>query len=744
MVDNNHPYIARYLLQPIARASDYLLSWAGLRVLALCGVAVLILAASAQSWTRRLSLRPTRQPSAVEGLFTRKGQHQGEPLASLPDLRLWGSWCGSDVNQGTLTIGPFSTPARLDFYASGYPGQPGITIKAINQLTGESMALPVADIGESWQLQQVTMPASWDGQPMKLVAIDASVLWRGWVGISEPVVYGVIPFIFLRSLVAFVGLGIAYLALVVVGMHEIARRDWLPAHWQALGGFALAALISYAIFWLYFLHPWAGHIGAGLAIVTTALLAWRVAGKMTLVSEAAPLVVTVLLAFLYVGITHLVASPEEIDALARSRFRFQLPWDNSLPAEFAGMLFRGEPAKHIGTDWLTSDRPPLQTGWTLLTYGAAKLFAISTAAAGGCAGLWLQISWVAGVYGLLREFRLSSQRASAWTVLLGFTGFFLLNTVFAWPKLSAAAFGLGVFGLLFGEARIKIPVSYFIFGGLFAALAWLSHGGIAFSFLPLGGVVLWRLFRQRQWRRWGWAATACLILVLPWLAFQKFYAPPANRLFKWHLGGQIAIDSRGTLETIRSAYAKLPAKDIFAAKKWNFELQFVGHFNDLLDFSRRTLSERRHEEFFYPFRALGWWMVGLPLAMFGCWLGGDFPRRRFFGLAAWTLATYVVWCLLMFDGAVIHQGSYAAMIGLFILCGLGFARFHRFTFPVFALLIGVYSACTWWGPPEQLRDFGNPAAAGIVALTLVPLLLVALGSMRGPDFIPTAAEAAGE
>ena len=38
-------------------------------------------------------------------------------------------------------------------------------------------------------------------------------------------------------------------------------------------------------------------------------------------------------------------------------------------------------------------------------------------------------------------------------------------------------------------------------------------------------------------------------------------------------------------------------------------------------------------------------------------------------LAAWVVATTLVWCLLMFlpEAALIHQGSYAALLGAFVL-----------------------------------------------------------------------------
>ncbi|MBC7367882.1 MAG: hypothetical protein H7343_13900 [Undibacterium sp.] len=530
-------------------------------------------------------------------------------------------------------------------------------------------------------------------------------------------------------MVVFLVFGACYLFLVVMAMHGIGDHDLLPLHWQALGGFAVTSLVTYLVFWLYFFDPGSGHVAVCMVAVVAILAFFHYRKRPAPPIDYAPVVMTILIAFLYLGITHFVALDEPLDYIAQARFRYVLPSDNSLSGDFAGMLFNGQAAKNIGTDWLTSDRPPLQTGWTLLCYGAGKMLGFPVADVGGWSGFWLQIAWVSAAYGLLREARLSVLRACAWTSLLAFSGFFLLNTVFVWPKLSASALGMGVFGLWIGAGRDKIPTKHFLAGGLFASLAWLSHGGIAFSFLTLGVWAFWRLLRRREWRGWGTAAAVFLLLALPWTAFQKFYAPPANRLFKWHLGGQVAVDLRSARETIHSAYSRLSTDEIVAAKINNFKMQVVGRFSLLWNLSERSTTDRRHEEFFYLFRALTWWIVGLAPAIFTCFLPGEISSRMLWGLLLWTASTVILWCLLMFDGAVIHQGSYAAVTGIFIACSLGLARFHRYTFPPFAIVIVAYTACTWWGPPQQLSGPINPVAAAIVALTLLPLIALGMASV---------------
>ena len=56
------------------------------------------------------------------------------------------------------------------------------------------------------------------------------------------------------------------------------------------------------------------------------------------------------------------------------------------------------------------------------------------------------------------------------------------------------------------------------------------------------------------------------------------------------------------------------------------------------------------------------------------------------GLFAWTATTVPVWCLLMFEGnqTVIHQGSYAMMLGAFTLLSAWFQLAGRHWLPAVA------------------------------------------------------------
>jgi hypothetical protein len=91
--------------------------------------------------------------------------------------------------------------------------------------------------------------------------------------------------------------------------------------------------------------------------------------------------------------------------------------------------------------------------------------------------------------------------------------------------------------------------------GAAIGLALLSHGGIAFTVIALGIILL-------ATRRFppSLSAFSCILMLslflLPWRIYQKFYDPPGDRLLKWHLAGVRKLDSRLFSQLLTEAYTK--------------------------------------------------------------------------------------------------------------------------------------------------------------------------------------------
>ncbi len=696
-----------------------------------------------------LRIAPAHQGlgAKIEGRITEgEGWYPGEPFVTHVPVRAWGSWTGSDENTGTLTLGPFPAPARLRFAVGGYPPTPGITLRLERPGTADTLPIKAPHVGERWRVVEVAVPPAWVGQPVQLVAIDEAKVLGGWLAVTEPIRGGVGDGAagLWQNLAAWSLNGFCLGVLWFAAMRLLAPRQFVPAPWLPLLGLAAVAAFGYLLFWIWFASPAAGTVASWLGLAAGAALLLRSpAPDAAVAAEAAAVVrLTALVGLLYLGVLHLFPSSLDYYHLAANRFRAELPTDNELPHEVSARLAAGEPLRRADADWLSSDRPPLQSGWHLITWPVSAKLGFTPRATTGTASLWLQLAWVAAAYGLLRTLRLRPNRAAAWTAVVALSGFFLQNSTFTWPKLSAAAFAAGAFGLWVLAPPEVDRRRAILAGAVLASLAWLSHGGVAFSYLVLAPWIAWRMLRGEA-RDWLLAALIFGLCAAPWIAYQKFYDPPGNRLLKWHLGGQIPKDARGTWQTIREGYAALTWTQIWDHKRQNLEIQAGGRWGALVETDPARALERRNEEFFLTGRAFTWWIFGFLLFPW-VWSrlrpdhGAD-PQlgRMHLALLLWPLLTIPLWCLLLFTGgqAVIHQGSYAAMLALFVLLSAWFDRAGRGWIFLIAALQTFTLATTWApGNPVVFGDV-SPAALG-VALAAGAGLAWHLLRRRDADDVP--------
>lgn len=673
-----------------------------LHLLLLAGVVCALLHLASLA-SRRVTPAFPDVPFTATGSFTPDGQYPGERFTPAVGVRMWGSWSGGDENTGTFELGPFPAPRILRFGAGGYPSGPDNTLHVEQVATGERQLVPCGPVGERWAIVDFVLPADWEGRPIRLVGSDQARGIGGWFAVSEPVRGGRGDgnHALLETLSAWAINGLLLGLIYLAALHVLSVRSWLAPQWVPLGAAAIVATCGYVAFWVYFAHALAGVIFTWAILAAAAFLALRRPASARPRSEAAIEAATVVKLMLavgafHLGVLHLFPSPHDFYTLAANRFREAMPSDNMLPHGIGERLFAAEPPKNPADEWRSSDRPPLQTGWQLLTWSAGRLVGLDARSVSGTSAVWFQLLWVAGVYGLLRTFKLSPRRAAGWVAACALAGFFVQNTTFTWPKLSAGAFACGAFAVLLLPSDPMTARARGIWAASFGALGWLSHGGVAFSYLALLPWIGWRA-AHGEWRAWLPGAALCLGLMLPWIAYQKLYDPPGNMLLKLHLAGQDREDERGLTQTLRDNYTKLGAAEAWANKVSNFHAQVFGRWSFLLDVSAATKVDRRNQEFFHAGRGLTWWPLLALLALV-------VTRGRAFRsgpelalLAAWLALTVIVWCLLLFGRyqAVIHHGSYALMMGWFVLFSLLLERSGRGWLPVIVLLQAVTFATTW-------------------------------------------------
>ncbi len=508
-------------------------------------------------------------------------------------------------------------------------------------------------------------------------------------------------------------LGSVMLAGTLAGEKFVARRErWI------IGALAVG-LAGDVVFWTGFWHPPIGRglAWSALALAVATIIARRAAAKKIL-GEAAPVALgATLFVFAATALTLLYPRASVSDT-ATLRFLAWMPGDNTLPRVLAEIIDSGNPTRVLGGDWLTSDRPPLQTGVTLLTWPLLKMCGCDLDTACATAGIWFQALWFPTAWLLLRVLGLTARAAVGVTAVLGATGFFVFNTTYVWPKLGGAAFTMAAFLLWFfrsdGEEKSTARI---VVGGACAGCAWLSHGGVMFSLLALVPFVIFELFRRKMWRAWKWAAVAFVVLTTPWLLYQKFYSPPGNRLVKWHIAGVIPPDARTVPQALRDRYREIGWSGVWNARKQNLQMLVLGNFGESFDWAADAAS-RRTNDIFFPLRTAAAWTLGLVALPWLAWrrrseLRG-FVRAHALSLG-WLVGGLVTWVALMFfpQQVFTHQGTLVTQV--LLLCLLASWTWHA-SRVFFAIVAAVQCAgfwVTWVGPSTAPLVPLDPLAAGV-------------------------------
>lgn len=464
----------------------------------------------------------------------------------------------------------------------------------------------------------------------------------------------------------------------VVAVLAGARR---PVAVVASGLFGWAAA-GYLAVYIYLANPDVGrkfsYIVLGAAILGSVILPRLLdsAGRATLATLAPGVLTTVAavffvvcLGFVFGGFDRPVGTP----AIRFIESTQTLPSDNAIPYFFANALYshhRPIPSP-LFPDWLSSDRPPLQSGLTLL------LMPLFSKRHSGyldyqLVGVIAQSVWILPLWAWLRAARVGSVAIAMALGTILLTGFTLLNMFYVWPKLLPAAFLLVLAGFVMVPSAAR-PQHLKLAGlgaGLSAGFAMMGHEGSAFA---LAGMALLLLVLRRvpPVPTIAVAAIALVVVMAPWWWYQKFYDPPGDRLLKYHLAGHRSVTSRSFAAVLAEAYGRVGVGGAIANKITNFEDLF-GNFPEMArhaagvalrlpDLARphhRTplflaAALVRRDQFVHLFPGLGFLSLG-PLFLLATWWprrsAGRAPPELAAAAVAWAFVamTVVPWCLAMF------------------------------------------------------------------------------------------------
>jgi hypothetical protein len=241
-------------------------------------------------------------------------------------------------------------------------------------------------------------------------------------------------------------------------------------------------------------------------------------------------------------------------------------------------------------------------------------------------------------------------------------------------------------------------------------LAWLSHGGVSISIIPILLIVFCRpkFFKIKQIII---AGVIVALLCLPWTAYQKLYDPPGDRLLKWHIGGQPEAIEKSLSETIYESYSSTSIEEWIENRKSNLLLLFGNSFS-YLSIINSSSSQRIGNDFYFFFRSheitiLLSCLLAIYLILkrgFTTTIQNIHKGRLFLSLLFLSL-TFWIFLLFMPKSTVIHHGSYLNNLVLMIILHIFLYKFSKPLLILNTIICFFYFSVTYL--PEYNSNFGN-------------------------------------
>ena len=607
-----------------------------------------------------------------------------------PNAKLWGSFCagGADATTRSAESAAFVVPEDLSLYLAGYVSQAGLSLEIENLDSGARMAIvPVYLAMEHWTRYHVLLPVSWRGHRARFVARDDGKNAQGWFAFSEPILSaktepGVSDALslLLRTVLHF---SLAVLPALAIGSFAIRRgvRDLVLVGLLQLTSLGACAYIS---FWVWFaVRPLGDVFSLLLCLAAASWFGWtlwdlNLEARERLKQSLAPWAVAGAAALVILSSGFIYGGFEKPLRTAAHRFSHVLPPDNAIPYLFAEGVRSGSVPKPLIGDWHSSDRPPLQTGFVL----AQRVFLPQpkelsyTILSGILQSFWIYTMWL-----LLTAWGLNARLISLAIAVCIFSGFVFLNTFYVWPKLLAATYTLGaLIAFITPKSAFLASKSFCALVGALCAFGLLAHGGSMFAFL--GAALAFIVLRKRMpFKSLGVLLLSACAVYAPWLAYQKLYDPPGNRLLKMHLGGINNIDPRPTFRAIQDAYEVLTPRHIVANKMANIKLLSQAFPTFWRRLAVALTSRYDADKTGYFANDIRGWMFHFFLVQLGFLVAGPLflisGWRKQFRTREWRAAatillfvalTLLAWCLIMFNprSTVIHQGTYVTVLLAYI------------------------------------------------------------------------------
>ena len=495
---------------------------------------------------------------------------------------------GADEPHGLIRSNPFMAPDAVAVYyqliARDHPFLDAVDVDEFSSIglvctsSSATLEFPTAETNDRLAESVVTVPAGFCSAP---VVLEAHTRYPVLLGLSVPhrVDSGVVesrglPSHLVRHLAIFTGLAaIGVAGALALGRASPRLRDEGSVLATAM---LVIGLASYSAFFVYWMSPNAGRMmsvvvvagAVGFALIETRVDRQRTAGVLR--NLAPSLLIWFLVSAFAVALLYSLDTGAGAWQ-ANSRF-FPAIWssDNNLPMAISEGLYRGEDLPGIlGGGWQVSDRGPLQAGAGALMRPVALLTdpgGISgqrLASLHHITGIVLNTLWVVALVRLGIAMGWGRRLTQGAIVLVALSPAGVFNSTYVWPKMAAAAFALVAISTVidFGDRSTPPQARHttdWLLAAALAALALLSHASIAF-FLFAAGVWIITRGPRPSWRPLLASASAAVIVMAPWISWQRLVDPPGNALIKYALAGTFGQDEpdKSVLDTVIDTYREI-------------------------------------------------------------------------------------------------------------------------------------------------------------------------------------------
>lgn len=658
--------------------------------------------------------------------------------------RTWNPETGATT--ASISTSPFKPSTYMAIPYGGFAGAADIQLNLMCLSSGKTM--PIATARSNTQMTEAVIRVSqgWCNGDVKLIAdtqstskyIEVGTPFRvSWIEYYKNSIFGlagilVVVFAFAWGLV-FLPTGIA----ILCGKKE----------GSLILGLAVFGLVGYLMFFVFYASNTAGMVLSGcLFMFEAGLLLWLLFRCRTHLLNAwqqwkVPTILWAIVsfsAFLLAVATYNGAGPWTVNALFKP---VQWSSDNQLPMQIAEYLFHGlDPRTLPYGSWKISDRPPLAYGlmamlrlvsWATVNHGNGYALYYQYEQIGG---IVINGLWIVALYHLLSSLGLKVRENCAVLVVVGLTSFAIFNSVYVWPKMLGAAFGLMAFTFLLEPQRHQTTDRYQPYGSallwaaLFSGLALMSHGGTAFGVIAAILVATWYRGLPSPWLALR-AVSIGLAVLVPWWLWQHFEQPPGNALVKFAFTGNYGFGHEGqsVLSAIHDAYSKLTLSSWIDLKLHALRVLFTGNGSTCGTGEIAPVSSLygalRAEDFFYLGPSLRFLAIGfLPLLLKRRAPGSERPDKRLHYarvMVGTGLLGVGMYALAAFHCYVNHALSYQAILEILAGLVLVLRDANRWYFNLCLKLSVLYGAIVWIIDPLA-------SATYVYVVPIVCLVLIAI------------------